>query len=158
MPLFVRSVTTLDWTGSAFKLGSMCFVKAVLLFSWQTLLFTFDSRLRHKHTPNANMADHSVSARDELHESEASEASEFCFDNASFEKSCFVEGLVCFISLCLLVFEFLNATRREWNLPLERKSFSQFSGSWGKDRRSKGVHDRRANCKSLFATFQARIS
>ena len=33
MPLFVRSVTTLDWTGSAFKLGSMCFVKAVLLFS-----------------------------------------------------------------------------------------------------------------------------
>ena len=26
---------------------------------------------------------------------------------------------------------------------------------WGGDRRSKGVHDRRANCKSLFATFQA---
>ena len=29
------------------------------------------------------MADHSVGARDELHESEASEASVFCFDNAS---------------------------------------------------------------------------
>ena len=28
----------------------------------------------------------------------------------------------------------------------------------GEDRRSKGVHDRRANCKSLFATFQAKIS
>ena len=28
----------------------------------------------------------------------------------------------------------------------------------GEDRRSKGVDDRRANCKSLFATFQARIS
>ena len=31
-------------------------------------------------TPNANMADHSVIARDEFHESEASEASVFCFD------------------------------------------------------------------------------
>ena len=35
---------------------------------------------------NANMADHSVGARDELHESEASEASMFCFDNASPQK------------------------------------------------------------------------
>ena len=33
------------------------------------------------------MADHSVGAWDELHESEASEASVFCFDNASPEKS-----------------------------------------------------------------------
>ena len=65
------------------------------------------------YTPNANMADHSVGARDELHESEASEASVFCFENASPEKSCRVDGLVCFISLCLQVFEFLNATRRE---------------------------------------------
>ena len=30
------------------------------------------------------MADHSVIARDELHESEACEASVFCFDNAVF--------------------------------------------------------------------------
>ena len=61
------------------------------------------------------MADHLAGAPDELHESEASEASVFCFDNASPEKSCFVDGLhvVCFISLCLLVFEFLNATRRD---------------------------------------------
>ena len=36
-------------------------------------------------TPNANMADHSVGARDEFHESEAREASVFCFDNASPE-------------------------------------------------------------------------
>ena len=64
------------------------------------------------YTPNANMADHSVGARDE-YESEASEAWVFCFDNASSEKSCFVDGLVCFISQCLRVFEFLNATRRE---------------------------------------------
>ena len=67
---------------------------------------------QNNNTPNANMADHSVGARDE-YESEASEASVFCFDNASSEKSCFVDGLVCFISLCLRVFEFLNATRRE---------------------------------------------
>ena len=62
------------------------------------------------------MADHSVGARDKLHESEASEASVFCFESASSENSCFVDGLfyfVCFISLCLRVFEFLNATRRE---------------------------------------------
>ena len=54
------------------------------------------------------MANHSVIARDELHESEASEAWMFCFDNASPEKSCFMDGLVCFISLCLRVFEFLS--------------------------------------------------
>ena len=36
------------------------------------------------------MADHSIGARDE-YESEASEASVFCFDNASSEKSCFVD-------------------------------------------------------------------
>ena len=52
------------------------------------------------------------------HESEASEASVFCFDNASPEKSCFVGGLVCFISLCLLVFVFLNASRRDRNCPM----------------------------------------
>ena len=40
------------------------------------------------------MADHSVGAWDEVHESEASEASVFYFDNASPEKSCFVESLV----------------------------------------------------------------
>ena len=66
------------------------------------------------------MADHSVSARGELHQCEAIEASVFCFDNASSEKSCFVDGLVCpvcSISLCLLVFVFLNATRRDRNCP-----------------------------------------
>ena len=63
------------------------------------------------------MADHSVGARDELHEGEASEASLFCLDNASPEKFCFVDGLVCFISLCLLVFVFLNDTRRDRNCP-----------------------------------------
>ena len=103
-------------------------------------------------TPNANMADHSVIARDELHESEASEASVFCFDNASPEKSCFVDGLVCYISLCLRIFGVKSSTG-------EREFFFSFPVClWGEDRRSKGVHNRRANCKSLFATFQARIS
>ena len=48
-----------------------------------------NSYLRHScvtilcvpNAPNANMADHSVIARDEFHESEASEALVFCFDN-----------------------------------------------------------------------------
>ena len=48
-------------------------------------------------------------------------------DNASPEKSCFVDGLVYFILLCLRVFEFLKATRRECNLPQERKSFFSVS-------------------------------
>ena len=47
-----------------------------------------------RHTPNANMADHSVGARDESNGSEASEALMFCFDNAFPEKSYFVVDLV----------------------------------------------------------------
>ena len=35
------------------------------------------------YTPNANMADHSIVARDEQHESEVSQSLMFCFDNAS---------------------------------------------------------------------------
>ena len=58
------------------------------------------------------MADHSVVARDELHESEVSQSSMFCFENASPEDSCFFVDLFCFISLWLRVAVFLNATRR----------------------------------------------
>ena len=47
-------------------------------------------RVAHFNTPNANMADHSVGARDESNGSEASEALMFCFENASPENSCFV--------------------------------------------------------------------
>ena len=63
------------------------------------------------------MADHSVVARDELHESEVSESSMICFENASPENSCFVLDLSCFILLCVRVAVFLNATRRDRNLP-----------------------------------------
>ena len=59
------------------------------------------------------MATHLVATRDELYEREASEASVFCFDNASPENSCFVVDLVHFVSLCLRVVVFLNATNRE---------------------------------------------
>ena len=48
-------------------------------------------------TPNANVADHSVGARDESNGGEASEASEalmLCCDNVFPEKSCFVVDLV----------------------------------------------------------------
>ena len=48
------------------------------------------------YTPNANMADHSVGARDESNESEASEALMFCFHNAFPGKSRFVVDLVPF--------------------------------------------------------------
>ena len=70
------------------------------------------------YTPNANMADHSVGTRDEFHENKASEALMFCFDNASPERSCVVVvDLVCFISLWLRVAMFLNAARKDINLP-----------------------------------------
>ena len=63
------------------------------------------------------MADHSVGARDESHESEASEALMFCFGNASPERSCVVVDLVCLTSLWLRVAMFLNAAKKDINLP-----------------------------------------
>ena len=70
------------------------------------------------------MADHSVGAWNEVHESEASQASVFCFDNAFLQKSCLFVDLVCFFSLCLRVAVFLNATRSDRRvhcLPLREK-------------------------------------
>ena len=49
-----------------------------------------------------------VSGQDKLHESEVSQSSIFCFDNASPENSCFIVDLFCFILLCLWVAVFLN--------------------------------------------------
>jgi len=70
------------------------------------------------YTPNANMANYSVSVWDESHEGEASQSLMFGFYNASSEKSCFVVDLVCFILLCLRVAVSLDAMRRDRNLPL----------------------------------------
>ena len=75
------------------------------------------------YTPNANITDHSVGTRDESHKSEASQALMFCFDNASSEKTCFVVDLVRFVFPYLRIFAFLNATKREWILPQNRKRF-----------------------------------
>ena len=58
-----------------------------------------------------------VGARDELHECEVSQSAKICFENASPENSCFVVDLFCFISLCVRVAVFLNATGRDRNLP-----------------------------------------
>ena len=67
------------------------------------------------------MADHSVVAWNELYESEASSASVFCFENVSSEKVFLRWRSSLFnFAICLRVFVFLNATRREWNLPQER--------------------------------------
>ena len=51
-----------------------------LKFAMRSLFNQISTRCRTLPTltPNANMADHSVGPRDELHESEASEASVFC--------------------------------------------------------------------------------
>ena len=52
------------------------------------------TEIKVHYTPNANMADHSVGAQDELNESEASQALMFTFDNDFSEKSCFIVDLV----------------------------------------------------------------
>ncbi len=70
------------------------------------------------------MADHLVGAWDELHESEASQASLFCFDNAFLPKSCLFLDLVCFFSLRLRFAVLLNAARSDRSvhcLPLREK-------------------------------------
>ena len=52
-----------------------------------------------------------------LHESEVSQSLMFCFEVASPQNSCFVVVLFRLISLCLRVAVFLNATRRDRNIP-----------------------------------------
>ena len=90
------------------------------------------------------MADHSIGAWDELHESESSQASVFCFDNAFLQKSCLFVDLVCFFSVLLRLAVFLNATPRSdrsvHRLPL-REKVDQCNSL----RRKKGVHNRHGN-------------
>ena len=88
-------------------------VLATRMKSWRShLIFSLEESIRQtersyiiSYASYAYMADHSVVIRDKLYESEASWVSVFCFDNASPEKSCFVDDLICVISLCLQVFE-----------------------------------------------------
>ena len=61
------------------------------------------------------MADNSFGSREELHESDVSLR---CFDLTMLPQKClFFVDLFCFISLCQRVAMFLNATRRDRNLP-----------------------------------------
>ena len=53
-----------------------------------------------------------------LHENEANQALMFYFDNATPDKSWFVMNIVCFILLWIRAAVFMNATRRDRNLPL----------------------------------------
>ena len=95
------------------------------------------------------MADHSVGAWDELHESEASQASVFCFDSAFLQKSCLFVDLVYFFSLLLRVAVFLNTTRSVHRLPL-REKVDQCNSL----RRKKGVDDRPIEVCSLHFKLQ----
>ena len=95
----------------------MLVLYSVMFVPWAIFGANIISVNRLLYTPNANMADHSVGARDESNGSEASEALMFCFENASPGNSCFVVDLFRFISLCLRVAVFLKATRRDRNLP-----------------------------------------
>ena len=74
-------------------------------------------------TLNANMADHSVGARDEWNESEATQALMFvCFDNAFLDREVLLRcRFFPFVLSSLRVFVFRNATAIEWNLPQQRK-------------------------------------
>ena len=68
--------------------------KTVIFYDAKFRRFALVHWLGDTNTPNANMADHSVGARDESNGSEASEALMFCFDNAFPEKCCFVVDFV----------------------------------------------------------------
>ena len=96
--------------------------------------FVQSDKSKREYVPNKYITDRSVGARDDLYGSEASLASVFCFDNASPEKSCFFDDLVCFISLCVRVYVLLNATRRVGNcsaFEIRRSKGSEFTISLG---------------------------
>jgi len=102
------------------------------------------------------MADNSVGARHESHESEASKALMFSSDNASPEKSCFVVDLVRFFLALLTSFCVVpDYHQRGGKSSTEEKVFffvclffqiprSPLRESSGR----KGAYDRRRNCLS----------
>ena len=94
------------------------------------------------------MADHSVVARDELHESEASQSLMFCFDNVSPGNSCFVVDLVRFFRLPTR-FCVNKCHRNRVESSTAEKVFvfsvSSFASEGKPKRQRQGVHDRRRN-------------
>ena len=95
-----------------YKNREICYIacKSIVVNSLEMLF------VRLVYTPNANMADHSVVARDESHESEASQ-SDVLFDSTSSGKSCFVVDLMYFVLPSIKFFVFVNATRTEQHFP-----------------------------------------
>ena len=96
-------------------------------------------------TPNANMADHSVGARDKSHEGEASQSLMFCFLQYFSRKVLLCRRSGHFILVCLQVAESLNATKSS----TARLTLGKIVET--KERRSHS----RGNL-SLFAIFQVR--
>ncbi len=102
------------------------------------------------YTPNANMADHSVGAWDELRV--------FCFDNAFVQKSYLFVNLVSLFSLCLRVAMFLNAKRSDrsvHHLPLREKVDRCNLSRQKKRIQYKEVHDRCGNSSQAPTEWSA---
>ena len=91
------------------------------------------------------MADRSVVARYESHESEASQSSMFCCDNVSPEKSCSVVVLVCFCLALPIRFCVPEYHQKEVKSSTAKKAFffSFPRSPLSETRRRKGVHERR---------------
>ena len=89
------------------------------------------------------MADRSIDAGHESHESEASQSSMFCFENASPKKSCFVVDLVCFCLALPIRFYVPECHQREVKSSTAEKVFFLFvsvvasEGKQTKERRSR---------------------
>ena len=98
-------------------------IKKTSQYKYALHVFSFYACIEKK--CNTNMTDHSVRTWDKLHESEASEALMFCFDNASPEKSCFGINLGHFVSP-LMCFCIPECHQKRANLPQQRKFFFQF--------------------------------
>ena len=81
-----------DWESTFLREFTLYHVNFIVIVIVIVIYFFIRNDLEI-HTPNANMADHSVGARDESHGSEVSQALVFCFDNAFPAKSCFVVDL-----------------------------------------------------------------
>ena len=64
-----------------------------------------------------------------------------------------MDGLVCFILLCLRDFEFLNATRRDWNLPQKRESFFSVSPFASEEKTGEVKEGSAKNVLLLFIFF-----
>ena len=102
------------------------------------------------YTPNANMADCSVGARNESHESEVIQSSMFCFDIASREKVLLLRrsGLVFFLfhPPYKLLCSWMPPEGSEIFHSRESLLFSFPRSPLRRNRRRKGVHDRQRNC------------